>query len=696
MCAEGEFSVAAVLLDSRLPQLDHLFDYRIPAALQGEIRVGQRVKVPLRGNSRSSFGWVIELKHSSDYTGELAVIDSLVTTIPLLTREVWQLVRAAADRAAGSACDIIRLAIPARHVRAEKQFLAEQEAAGQKPAEVDTTPNAEDAASPAETSAVLPGEETPAGLLLGGAKLAMELSHGPVRLSSGQWVGGWAERLSELAGVIHQSGHGVIICVPDYRDLEQLTAALTAQGVTDVVRVDAKQSKSDRYLAHLKTLQEQPTVIVGNRSAVYAAAHKLAAVLVWDDSDPLFAEPLSPYVHTRDAALLRSQLTGCGVLFAGHVRSIEMQRFIDKGLVLAQQNPPRRVTIRHADAGAAPAFTGRIPSVAVQTIRQGLKTGPVLVQVIKPGYSSALICQNCRVLAGCKNCSGPLKATTRNPECSLCSLDNTLWQCRNCRGVKLAIVGPGSERTAADFKKLFPGVRILVSDGKTPISAIDSRPAIVVATPGAEPIAAGGYRATVLLDAERMLSAPTLKAAENTLRWWENAAAKTAPDGLCLLASGSGPVVQAFLTGQISPWLQSELQDRNALRYPPAVRVAELTGTKTQVADALAAVAEIPGVDNLGMVKTPNGEAQSLVRFGYSQGKQVATALRAQVVTGAAGSKGIAAQRQSKSQSGQGYSGQGYGGRRSKNLRLRFDDVTIFDDLAKAETLETAEESTKL
>jgi len=46
----------------------------------------------------------------------------------------------------------------------------------------------------------------------------------------------------------------------------------------------------------------------------------------------------------------------------------------------------------------------------------------------------------------------------------------------------------------------------LVTSGSGDVTAaVPSRPALVVATPGAEPIAEGGYRAALLLDALALL-----------------------------------------------------------------------------------------------------------------------------------------------------------------------------------------------
>ena len=117
-------AVARVLLDSALPQLDHLFDYAVPDDLAGELRAGQRVRVPFRSQSRRSHGYVIGFAERSDFAGELQPIAEIVGPVPVLQPEIWRLAREVADRAAGSACDILRLAIPTRMVRVEKQYLA--------------------------------------------------------------------------------------------------------------------------------------------------------------------------------------------------------------------------------------------------------------------------------------------------------------------------------------------------------------------------------------------------------------------------------------------------------------------------------------------------------------------------------------------------------------------------------------------
>src|SRR5690606_5827000 len=169
-----------------------------------------------------------------------------------------------------------------------------------------------------------------AALLEAGGRFCVDAVPRLVELPGGVWVGHWAVTLAALASQTVSAGKSAILAVPDYRDQEQLQAAVSAIMPNDrVVRLDARQSNPDRYRELLTCLDGRPRVIMGNRSVVYAPAQRLGLIALWDDSDPLHAEPLSPYVHTRDAALVRQQQQGGALVFLGHARSTEVQRLVE-------------------------------------------------------------------------------------------------------------------------------------------------------------------------------------------------------------------------------------------------------------------------------------------------------------------------------------------------------------------------------
>lgn len=620
--------VARVLIDSPLPQLDRLFDYAIPEQLADEVQPGVRIRVPLRSAGRMLDAYVVELGEPDATDRPLSEVDAVVSTTRILTPALYALARRAADRAAGSATDILRLAIPKRMVHAEKAWLASAPPAAP----------AVDDADRAWAEASLDAHPALRVCLDERGRGALDAPPEPVRLREGT-TGTWAVLLAAAAVRTLARGRSAILVVPDHRDQAQLEAALAGRAPAEaIIRNDARQSSQARYASFLRMLAPAPCIVVGNRSAVYAPVHEIGLVALWDDGDPLLAEPLSPGVHARDAALIRQELDACALVFAGHTRTSDVERLVSLGWVrdvsAARRASPRVVLSATKEGESRGA---RVPSAAFAAAREALRTGPVLVQVARPGYAPVLVCADCRTPARCPHCGGPLHAARRGavPTCGWCGRQATTWACPKCASERVRMASSGSERTADELGRAFPGIRIIVADGEHPVMEVDARPALVVATRGAEPIADGGYRAVVLLDGDRMLQADDLRIGESCLRWWSNAAALAAPGAPVHLVGVTGTVARALATWTQPAYARAELADRAPLRMPPTVRVAALEGSLPSVEGALATLREaVPSLDAeaiLGPVATDAG-SRALVRFDYAHGHQVTESLRASIV----------------------------------------------------------------
>ncbi|MEV8215627.1 primosomal protein N' [Leifsonia sp. NPDC077715] len=691
--------VARVVIDSPLPQLDHLFDYAIPEELADAAVPGVRVRVPLRSAGRVADGYLVEVGDPDDaFEGTLSPIEAVVSPARVLTPEVWRLARRLADRSAGTASDILRLAVPGRMVRVEKAWLAARSASSgesMSPSDADgdqmSPPDGADVPDGASIAAVpvVPvrgyGERVLEDAVARDERIALRAIPRLVPLPDGSWVGEWAVTLAALAADCWRGGRTAIIAVPDHRDLEQLAAALAAVAPPEaVVRADAGQANADRYRGFLEALSG-PRIVIGNRSVVYAPASRLGLLVVWEDSDPLHAEPLSPYVHTRDAALVRQELEGCALVLSGNIRSVEAQRLVELGW-LRDFGPERAITPKivltaNQQAPEPMARAARIPSTAWRTAREALDgsserpRGPVLVQVARPGYAPMIACANCGQAARCTYCKGPLHQTRAGapPSCTVCGRLATDWQCEHCEHRRFRMTTIGSGRTAEELGRAFPGTRVILADGDHPVQRIGSGPALVVATRGAEPIAEGGYQAVLLLDGERMLARESLHVAEDCLRWWQSAAGLAAPGAPTVLVGVSGPLARDFATGRLVEFAHAELVDRRELRFPPAVRLASVTGAEATVTEVLRAVDASLLIDVLGPAPVePDGasarragpdQVRAVLRFEYAHGANVAAAVRAAVVKNATRRRRAPAGRP------------GY--RPAPSLRVRFDDPEI-------------------
>ncbi len=652
--------IARVLIDSPLPQLDHLFDYGVPAELAGEVRAGVRVKVPFRSGARVIDGYVIDVidPRVADgatagaenlFSGSLSPLESVVSEAAVLTPEVYALARRLADRAAGNASDIIRLAVPPRQVRVEKAWLASASVAPPSPG---VSQEARQPASPLGPSPAISLAATafvgyPTGrldtVIMERQRVAVAAIPELVQLPGGSTIGRWAQTLAELGVATLGAGRTAILSVPDFRDQDQVQAALDQIAPAGAVqRVDARQANPDRYRAFLACLQPTPRIILGNRSAVYAPAHELGLIALWDDGDPLYSEPLSPYVHARDAALVRREAAGSALVLLGHSRSVETERLVELGYLgevhPAKDRHPRVIPTDFQSEPNEQARAARIPSAAWQAAREAVQHGPVLVQVASPGYAPMLACQGCKKAARCTHCQGPLglKSASAVPSCRWCGALAAGWSCAHCEATKLRVVTMGTGRTAEELGRAFPGARVIVADGDHTIQNLGAEPALVIATRGAEPIPTGGYRAILILDGERMLARESLRVGEDCLRWWANAAALAAPGAPVLLAGVGGALARALNSWRPDVFAASELADRRQLRFPPALRVASVTGTASDVDAALADLSAVGGLDVLGPVDTEPPLVRAVVRFGYARGDEVAHALKAAVVRHAA------------------------------------------------------------
>ena len=181
---------------------------------------------------------------------------------------------------------------------------------------------------------------------------------------------------------------------------------------------------------------------------MFAPVRDLGLVVIWDDGDDLHAEPRAPYPHAREVLALRAHRAGAGALIGGFARTAEAARLIGTGWAAAitADRPTVRscapqVRAAGADAELArdeAARSARMPSLALRMARAGLAHGPVLVQVPRRGYVTAVACESCRAPARCPACQARSPWRGRRPgRCRWCGRADPGWRCPACGDPRL-------------------------------------------------------------------------------------------------------------------------------------------------------------------------------------------------------------------------------------------------------------------
>jgi primosomal protein N' (replication factor Y) len=598
--------VARVLVDTPLAHLDRPFDYAVPESMADDAVPGARVKVRFAGKSLG--GFVLARAEHTDHTGALTPLQRVVSGEPVLLPAVADLAAQLAERYAGTRADVLRLAIPPRHATTEKQPSPAEE-----PVDVDV-PAAQ------RSWGSYPAADAFLGHLTRGGDPRAVWSALPGEQ--------WPQLLAAAAALTLAGGRGSVLVVPDHRDVARVDAALTDRlGPGHHVVLTAGAGPARRYREFLAVSRGTRRIVVGTRAAAFAPAHDLGLVAIWDDGDDLHSEPRAPYPHAREVLLTRSHLEQTAALVGGFARSVEAEQLLTSGWAheIAAPREALRAAVTVSIAGATDAELDRdplaratrMPKQVHAAVAAGLERGPVLVQTPRRGYAASLACERCRTPARCAVCRGPLVVAgpALPPACRWCGTTEEAWACPECghRGLRAPVVG--ERRTAEELGRAFPAIPVVASGGDRVVAEVTSRPAVVVATPGAEPVAEHGYAAVVLLDTWLALARPDLRTEEEALRRWLGAAGLAGPGAsVVVVGDPSHPALQAMVRWDPAGFARREADARSEAHLPPASRLATIVGDPGAVDDALTLLDQPPGTEVLGPVEVDGGESRVVVR----------------------------------------------------------------------------------
>lgn len=605
----AELPVVRVLPLLGLPHLDRPFDYLVTEEDSAAAQPGVRVRIRFAG--RLADALVLERVATSEHEGKIRFIERVISSEVVYPEQIRSLVDNLADRYAAVRSDILRTAIPPRHVKAEQ---------------TDTTSPWEDQGEAKEPdlsawSAYEYGESFVDAVVTGTlARAAWQVAPGD----------DWAAALAALAAKVAIDGGGALIVLPDQKDVDRMAAALAEHvGPKQITTLTASLGPQARYSRFLSVLHGQGRLVIGTRSAAFAPVNNLKLAVVMFDGDDSLVDPRAPYTHAREVLTTRSAVEKASLIIGGHGRTAETQLLVESGwmhsLVAARNALRTRSPHIHA-AGDSDfelqrdprAGAARLPSVAFAAARRALaENKPVLFQVPRAGYVQALACGICRTPARCRACNGPLGLPSGGeaaaPTCRWCGRIDSAYSCPSCGSHRLRAVVLGTQRTAEELGRAFAPATVISSWGERIHAEIPDKAAVVVATPGAEPRIEGGgtYGAAVLLDTWALLGRPDLRATEETMHKWMAAATLVAPHSkggdVVVVADPSLPVVQHFIRWDAPGHAALELAARREVRFPPAVHMAAVDAPREALTDFLEHIDLPDQVDILGPVDMPPG-----------------------------------------------------------------------------------------
>ena len=284
--------------------------------------------------------------------------------------------------------------------------------------------------------------------------------------------------LSEAAMAL--SGQkSVVLLVPEIALTGQLVRVFAEHFGDKITVLHSKQTEAERHLIFEKLLLgDEPRVIIGARSALFAPLHNLGLIIIDEEHESSYYQENAPrYSAVRVASFIAKKLD-ISLILGSATPAIEdfyLARSNASLVTLDQKAKTEAIkpTISVIDLKNRDNFSKNryFSTQLINSIRKNLESGhQTLVFHNRRGSSPLTICENCGEEILCPNCFLPLTmhADAYELVCHTCDFKCRVpMTCPKCGAPDLVHKGFGTKLLESELKRLFPKARIKRFDADT-------------------------------------------------------------------------------------------------------------------------------------------------------------------------------------------------------------------------------------
>ncbi len=317
-------------------------------------------------------------------------------------------------------------------------------------------------------------------------------------------------------------------------------------------------------------------VVVGSRGAAWAPCPGMAAVVVVDAHDELYASEAAPTWSAVTVAVERARRQGVPCYLLSACPGAEL-------LALGSSWSPR------PDTGASGWANLEVVDQRAEDPRSGLYSGRVVELVRTPrrvacvlnrtGRFRLLACANCGAVARCEVCDAAVSSPQAGVlSCKRCG-ESRPCVCSYCTSIRLSALRIGTSRAREDLERLSGRTvgEVTRSTGELPCADV------LVGTEALlrrlDP--AAGFDVVAFLDFDQELLAPRVSAGEHALALVSAASRLVRGRRGTVLVQTRTPdhyVIAAAAAGDPGVAVEAERELRRMLRLPPFAAVAVVSG----------------------------------------------------------------------------------------------------------------------
>ena len=405
------------------------------------------------------------------------------------------------------------------------------------------------------------------------------------------------------------AGQSALVLVPEIGLTPQTIRRFEEQLSAPVYPWHSELSPSERLELWCELGSEEPKVLVGARSALFAPLKTLGLIIVDECHDSSYKQGEGLRYHAKDMAVVRGMLSACPVILGSATPSLECMENAQRGKYTLLQLRERPLgaalpEVQLVDLRSARIVSDQAPAFSLQlaeAVRRRLMRGEQSILYLnRRGFSQSVRCVQCGFQFKCRSCeiTLPWHGQSQRLECHHCDFKAPLpHQCPDCqRSGSFLPIGRGTERIEQQVKALFPQARLLRLDRDSGVSPLEleglMRGGEIDILIGTQMVTKGHDFPLVtlvgVLDADGALDLPDFRAAERCYQLISQVSGRAGraerPGEVIIQTYRPGDeLLQAARYHDYGRFIAFERQLRAAVGYPPfcymvALRVEGIAG----------------------------------------------------------------------------------------------------------------------
>lgn len=368
----------------------------------------------------------------------------------------------------------------------------------------------------------------------------------------------WSYHVETLVGPLAQVDRSAVVIAATGFEATEIASHLSATFGTRVIVATPELSERQMTQAWQRAATVPGSIVVGTHRVVFWPVAGLGLAAIIQEGRRGMKDRQTPTIHAREILRTRARIERFGVVYVGRVPTTEVLRAGTEIVRAPGRNriwPLVEVVDRREDPPGSGILTERVRSALRNAVARGER---VFLFTHRHGYAPAARCVKCRTLRRCGACGA---RPDPGPSCARCGA--ALGPCLSCGGARFEPLGAGVGRVTELAGRLL---------GSDVVGNIEEGRPVVVGTER-DLSKAGMIDLAVAIDPDGLILGTNYRAAEEALRTLARLAASV-PFGrgkrlMVQTSQPQHPVVVALRRGDPIEFLESELEKREEMGFPP-------------------------------------------------------------------------------------------------------------------------------